>query len=258
MKLHLGSGSARIEGFINVDIRKEPEVDIIGHVGSLPTIKDGSVETIFGHAVFEHVFIGHQLATLREWKRVLAMNGRAIMLALPDFRMLADLYLKGARGIVGDRFDLQNVYRYTHGEPEHSSQPVWPVWQPSPGDDAPAGWVPQVHKSLFDAGYLHDLLKQAGFSALVFNYAYPGEEHPVNLGFIATLSPLKGDPLAGIRDSLACVPGVERWINKETISVADGARADGLVAYAIELDTNRPEAFSAKVARRISRMLCRA
>jgi SAM-dependent methyltransferase len=257
MKIHVGSGSVRISGFTNVDIRKEPEVDVVGHVGRLP-FANGSAEVIFGHAVFEHVFLGHQLAVLREWKRLLAQEGRLILLALPDFRMMARLYLENAVGIVGKRFDLQNVYRYTHGEPEHSCRPIWPVWQPAPGRDAPAGYVPQLHKSLFDAGYLRDLFQEAGFFSVVFNYAFPNEPHPVNLGVIASRAAFSAAQEAVILESLAMVPGIERFADLKTISIQECAGGDGLTGYVRQLDAQRSESLSARVARKVSRILCRA
>ena len=51
---------------------------------------------------------------------------------------------------------------------------------------APNYWLEQLHKSLFDRESIQDLLKRAGFKCYaVFNYAIPGEELPVNLGFVA-------------------------------------------------------------------------
>ena len=66
-----------------------------------------------------------------------------------------------------------NVYRYTHGDPEH--QPAW--------------WIGQLHKSLFDEDELTVLLRDAGFQSFVmFCYGYPGDDHelPVTMGFYAS------------------------------------------------------------------------
>ena len=140
MNIQVGAGGVRLPGFLNVDVRKVEGVDIVGDAADLRTIVSGSVDTVFGNAVFEHFFVGHHLAALREWKRLLTPDGAIIVIGLPDFAAIADLYLKGASGIVGDRFDLFNVYRYTHGEPEHAAPPVWSVWRAT-DSAAPAGWI---------------------------------------------------------------------------------------------------------------------
>jgi hypothetical protein len=86
---------------------------------------------------------------------------------------VAKFYLERAPGTAGPVFDLFNVYRYTHGDPEQA-----PLW-----------WFGQLHKSLFDEDELSSLLKAAGFETFVlFCYGYPGDTHelPVTMGFYAT------------------------------------------------------------------------
>ena len=41
---------------------------------------------------------------------------------------IARLYLAQAPGVLGERFDLFNVYRYTHGDPEASTAVTWRAW----------------------------------------------------------------------------------------------------------------------------------
>ncbi|HEY2155925.1 MAG TPA: methyltransferase domain-containing protein, partial [Isosphaeraceae bacterium] len=186
MKIQLGSGNIRLPGFVNVDIRPLAETDVVGHAGDLHCLGDGSVDVLFSHALFEHVFLRHQVGVIREWGRVLARDGVVVCLGVPDFETIARLYLEGARGVIGERFDLFNVYRYTHGEPEHAARGDWASWRPERHpDSAPPGWLPQLHKGLFDAGYLSSLFEAGGLAATVFRYAYPGEEHALNLGAVA-------------------------------------------------------------------------
>ena len=54
MKLHLGCGSKRIEGFTNIDIRYLPGVDEINHVRFLRNYKNNSVDLIYACHVLEH------------------------------------------------------------------------------------------------------------------------------------------------------------------------------------------------------------
>ena len=95
MRLNVGSSGTRIPGFTNVDIRPIGRDVRRGHAGDLRFAGDGSVEVIFAHAVFEHVFPAHHLKVLREWKRVLAPGGAIVLIGISDFEDIARLYLDG-------------------------------------------------------------------------------------------------------------------------------------------------------------------
>ena len=255
MNIQVGAGGVRLPGFLNVDVRKVPGVDIVGDASDLHTIKDRTVDVVFGHAVFEHFFLGQQIGALREWKRILTPSGVIIVLGLPDFAVIADLYVKCAAGIVGDRFDLHNVYRYSHGEPEHATQPVWKTWRATNGA-APDGWIPQLHKSLFDPSYLRDLLAECDLRGAIFNYAYPGEDHALCLGFIATADGIPPADIFGLLSTLEKVPDLGRFVNTESLAMSDATKPrDSLVNYAKNLAAAEPQTFSKKVAKAASRWL---
>ena len=245
MKIQIGSGRVRLPGFLNVDIRPVPETDVVGHAGDLHAFSDRSVEIVFSHAVLEHVFLAHQLIVVEEWRRILSETGLVVCLGLPDFRAIARLYLEGSRGVVGERFDLLNVYRYTHGEPEHSTDSAWTSWRPETHpDSAPSGWIPQLHKSLFDASYLGSLFDAGGFSAVVFNYIYQGEEHPLNLGAVAWTGgrPHSLSDVEIVRAGLARIPEVERWVVLDSIRIAPAREdAEGLLDYGKRLRARTPQ-----------------
>lgn len=117
-------------------------------------------------------------------------------MGIPYFRNVAKYYLERAPGTVGPVFDLFNVYRYTHGDPEQV-----PQW-----------WLEQLHKSLFDEDEVTTLLESAGFQAFVlFCYGYPGDDHelPVTMGFYATKMPTAVSQLQ--RD---CRAFLERFADK--------------------------------------------
>jgi hypothetical protein len=257
MNIQVGAGGVRLPGFLNVDVRKVDGVDIVGDAADLRTIASGAVETVFGNAVFEHFYVGHHLAALREWKRLLAPDGMIIVIGLPDFATIADLYLKGAAGIVGDRFDLLNVYRYTHGQPEHATAPIWSQWRASE-EGAPDGWLPQLHKCIFDAAYVRDLLEECGLAGTIFNYAYPREEHTLNLGFIAAARPLSDTSADAVRKLLARIPDPGKFMRLETLVVSKPNKPqDSLLTLAKELETARPRTFAEKVSGKLSKLLGR-
>lgn len=173
MRYHLGCGTEHLEGYVNADLRSTPEADLVLDL-SEPRFPEGdSVDGIFSHAFFEHLRRDARVPHLKALHGALAPGGFVCYLGLPDFRRVAELYLAGGPGVVGPHFDLFNVYRYTHGDPE-----MFPE----------AGWEPQLHKSLFDVDEVELLLRGAGFASYaIFRYVYPGDPPGVDLtlGFYA-------------------------------------------------------------------------
>ena len=172
LRLHLGCGDDRVPGFVNVDYRQTQATDVVMDL-ALPRLAAGSVAFAFSHAFFEHLYRNARLPHLQRIRQSLEPRGVCCYIGIPYFRNIARFYLEGAPGIVGASFDLFNVYRYTHGDPEH----------------APGWWLGQLHKSLFDEPELDRLLRESGFQSFVqFTYVYPSEpkEVPVSMGFYAT------------------------------------------------------------------------
>jgi predicted SAM-dependent methyltransferase len=172
LRIHLGCGGDRLPGFVNIDYRPTPATDLTMDL-NLPRLAAGSVATAFSNAFFEHLYRPSQVPHLRRIREALEPGGVCCYIGVPYFRNIARLYLDGGPGTAGPLFDLHNVYRYTHGDPEQ----------------APGWWIGQLHKSLFDERELTNLLAQAGFtSAVLFCYGYPGDvnEVPVTMGFYAS------------------------------------------------------------------------
>ena len=261
LKLHVGCGNVRLNGFTNVDLRPTDAVDARGHASDLSAFADGSVRLLFAHALFEHVFLAHHLMVLSEWRRVLAEAGSVICLGIPDFEAVARLYLDKAAGVVGERFDLHNVYRYTHGEPEHACPPAWATFDPLRRPNAgPSGYLPQLHKALFDASYVRNLTRSAGFSTAVFRYAYPGEEHALNLGFVARsgAAPTVPKISSEIVESLSAIPTFERYIRPETVALTEcDAQDDGQLGVVLRLGNQRAPSLLQRVRRRATSALHR-
>lgn len=171
--LHLGCGEVRMKGFINMDYRATKATDIVHDCTDLSLFPDNSLETVYAHAFFEHVYRVKQLNLLEDIYRILSVKGKVIFLGLPDFEVIARSYLNKEPGIVGKTFDLFNVYRYTHGDPEQ-----YPNW-----------WQEQLHKALFDKDTVVELLKLSGYRHyLIFRYSFGEEKIPVNLGCLACKS----------------------------------------------------------------------
>jgi hypothetical protein len=192
LRLHFGCGGDHLDDFVNIDSRRTPATDLTMDLNR-PRVAPGSVALAFSNAFFEHLYRDKRLPHLQRIRESLQLDGVCCYMGLPYFRNIAKFYLEKGPGTLGPRFDLYNVYRYTHGDPE--SQPAW--------------WIGQLHKSLFDEEELSGLLREAGFASFVlFCYGYPGDEAeiPVTMGFYATQSAMLADRL---RDE--CLAFVKRF-----------------------------------------------
>lgn len=168
-KLHIGCGNVHIPRCINIDLQPTRATDIVEDCVMLASIPSGSMHTVYANAFIEHVFLNQRLQCLRSIQRVLRDDGYALLTGIPDFERIAQAYLRKEPGIISPVFDLINVYRYTHGEPEESLD-----------------WVAQLHKSLFDTPTLSGLLAKAGFASFcIFAYAYRTDAIAIGLGVIA-------------------------------------------------------------------------
>ena len=104
LKLHLGCGEIPLDGYVNMDVRKTPAVDLIGDIRELP-FADDSVETIETYHTFEHLPVclqtsvdavygekyGALIEVLKEWRRVLKING-LLVIEMPDFDKVLEEY----------------------------------------------------------------------------------------------------------------------------------------------------------------------
>lgn len=132
--LNLGSRNRAIPGYLNMDCDAHEGVDILGDVSDLSRFEDASVGNIYASHVLEHFPHTQTLSVLKEWRRVLAPGG-VLYVAVPDFKRTVELYLRTGLNAWVVNF----------------------LW----GDQ---GYKTAFHYAGFDARYLGDLLKEAGFS----------------------------------------------------------------------------------------------
>lgn len=93
VKLNLGCGHRKIEGYVGVDANaKTSACDLACDLRTLPH-EDGSVEEIIAVHVIEHFYLWEVQPLLAEWRRVLAPGGKLI-LEQPDIAKAAMLYLR--------------------------------------------------------------------------------------------------------------------------------------------------------------------
>lgn len=226
MRYHLGCGAQHLEGYTNIDLQESSATDLVMDLTlpSLPT--DEPVDAVFSHAFFEHLRRDQRVPHLKALQQSLSENGFVCYIGLPDFRRVAELYLSGGPGVIGPHFDLFNVYRYTHGDPEMSS-----------GE----GWEAQLHKSLFDVPEVGRLLRDAGYASyVVFRYVFPGvpDAADLALGFYAVSQRVSETDLQqAARDFLSQFDG--RFVQVATIQFDDGRSRDPTVARLLSVPQRR-------------------
>lgn len=91
MKLHLGCGFKKLDGFVNVDIRPETECDIIDDVATLKNFKEESAEMIYACHVLEHFNRKTYLIVLKRWSEILKSGGM-LRLSVPDLYKVSELH----------------------------------------------------------------------------------------------------------------------------------------------------------------------
>ena len=92
IKLHLGCGTKKIEGFINVDVRKLSNVDVCADISNLP-FKDDTVDLIYSCANLEHFSRLKWKSVLKHWYDILKFGGE-LQLSTMDFESIVWQYMK--------------------------------------------------------------------------------------------------------------------------------------------------------------------
>jgi predicted SAM-dependent methyltransferase len=143
MKLHLGSGSVRHDGWLNVDL-DAPSADLHLDLTEPLPFDDGSVEFIVNEHFIEHVTRDEALALLKECHRVLCPDG-VLRLSTPNLKFLTVCYL--SRRI--DEWD--------------------DLWMPAnPCRMMNEGMRSWGHQFMYDADELTAILTEAGFAHITF------------------------------------------------------------------------------------------
>jgi SAM-dependent methyltransferase len=146
VRLHLGCGTDKRAGWINVDSNAEVRPDIVANVGHLPMFQDRSVDVIEACHLFEHLTYDDARSALEEWARILRPSGE-LFLELPD--------LEACIRILGR-------YRDEHGiDLGLIGMYGWPP-------DIATGGVPQIHKWGWTRVSLSQALLDAGFERTEF------------------------------------------------------------------------------------------
>lgn len=146
-KLHLGCGAKILEGFINVDMRDLPGVDIPNcDVTNLSMFEKDSIDIIYACHVLEHMPRPKTFSTLLEWNRVLKKDG-ILRIAVPDWHNTVEVYNRTG--------DYENLLNWIYGGYDYDGN---------------------IHYRMFTFQGLKTLLIEAGFKR-VTRYDWKNTEH---------------------------------------------------------------------------------
>lgn len=93
MKLHLGCGTKKLEGWINIDSVPECRPDVVHDITKPLPYADQSAENLLAEDLLEHFDKYVRYLVFYEWTRVLKVGGK-IILQVPDFKTILLRYFK--------------------------------------------------------------------------------------------------------------------------------------------------------------------
>jgi len=135
VKLNLGCGKRDFgSDWIHIDGADYPHLES-QNIESLD-YRDKSVDLIYASHVIEYFDRKEVLSVLKEWKRVLRIDG-VLRIAVPDFYQMAKLYLV-------DSYDLEKFLGPLYGKMVMLKKTIY-------------------HKTVYDFNDLKELLEEVGF-----------------------------------------------------------------------------------------------
>jgi predicted SAM-dependent methyltransferase len=135
LKLHIGSGSINVQGWINIDARAFPHTHIVTKGFDLSMFSDGSVSQIYLCHVLEHFSYHEVEGLLANFLKKLQSGGR-IYISVPDFQALVAVFSEcnGDLNVINSALMGGQEYEYN------------------------------FHRAMFTAESLGASMKRAGFS----------------------------------------------------------------------------------------------
>jgi len=128
MRLNIGCGGRRIEGYTGIDAVARPAADIVAPADSVP-LPDGCADEILAIHIFEHFYRWQVDGVLVEWKRLLAPGGRLVM-EMPDLMKACRNVLSGT--VQGGKDPDQLTLWALYGDPRQADPYMSHRWAWSP------------------------------------------------------------------------------------------------------------------------------
>ena len=99
LKLNLGCGLSKLEGFVNVDIDPEVNPDVVADFTTHLPYENDSVDWIVMFHVIEHIVAAKHPALLDEIWRVLKPSEGMLIIAYPEFVKVAQNFIDNKLGM---------------------------------------------------------------------------------------------------------------------------------------------------------------
>ncbi|MCK5179402.1 MAG: hypothetical protein KAR32_07715 [Candidatus Omnitrophica bacterium] len=93
MKLHLGCGTKKLEGWINIDSVEACRPDLLHDISQPLPYDDLTADEILAEDLLEHFDKYLRFVVFYEWVRVLTIGGK-VTLQVPDFKKILFKYFK--------------------------------------------------------------------------------------------------------------------------------------------------------------------
>ena len=90
LKLHLGSGTVRLDGWVNIDL-ETPQADLHFDLTRGLPLPDGCARLVYHEHVMEHITLEQGRFGLRDWHRLLQPGG-ILRIATPDLAYVVERY----------------------------------------------------------------------------------------------------------------------------------------------------------------------
>lgn len=145
LKINMGCGHRRIQGYVGVDIAPGQSVDVVAPAHKVP-LGDNCANELMAIHLWEHFYFWECEVVLKEWRRLL-MPGGLLVLELPDLYKCCLNVVAEAQGtptFKGDKEKEQGTLWGLFGDPRQKNQFMSHRW----------GWTPSS---------LQDFLMQNGF-----------------------------------------------------------------------------------------------
>lgn len=139
MRLNIGAGARRIEGYTGVDMVPRAGADIIAPAHAIP-LGDETVDEIMAIHLFEHLYRWECEKVLAEWRRLLKPGGR-LVLELPNLIKCCENIISGRAGKEPEQLGMWGLY----GDPRGGDQFMAHRW----------GWTPDTLRELLEANGFH-------------------------------------------------------------------------------------------------------
>lgn len=146
LKLNLGCGLDKREGYVNIDVREDVEPDMVIDLEKelLQRFEDESVDEILAKDFLEHLSWRVVETFLRDCHRVLKPNGR-IYIQTPDLEAIAKKVILNPNFKFGSLYGFKAISYWVYGGQEYPEN---------------------THKSGFTMSSLKRLLEDIGFEVL--------------------------------------------------------------------------------------------